>query len=360
MLRNTWRRWRQPQARPSRGARGGTTTPAKRKRNPLLDALEDRTLLTVVFEPVGYGPATVQIAGQTVTQGTPVTSNPYALTNPSLYFIFEGTGWQNPDGSAVSSVSTMLSEAQQMLNSSYFRDLTEYGVNTMPSYTAGNWTIDTTTDAHPDQDNNVNHIWQCVQYALANNPAWDPPSPNDSALNSPIYIQVRYGNTGGWGGSNSYSPSGDKGIPANYPWAVNVIDVDIPTTTSVDGFTWTLSHELVERLFTGIGGLYVTAPSQDTPQICDGEPEGKDNYYSRLGGSSGPLVTSYWSVQSNAFIVPDPSGTPTVDLYPVWNGVGTSSPSYTGTYAMTIEGQSNGVQSRWCQGFQPSSPGSRP
>src|SRR5262249_42234851 len=153
-------------------------------------------------------------------------------------------------------VATMLSKAQQMLSSPYFQDLTEYDVTTMPTFTAGHSTIDTTTDANPDQDQNVNHVWQLVQNVLAGSTfaSWNPPSPNDSALNSPIYIQVRYGNTSGWGGSNSFSgtSSNDSGIPANYKLSVNVIDLDIQTPTDLDGFTWTLSHELVERLFTGL------------------------------------------------------------------------------------------------------------
>jgi hypothetical protein len=82
-------------------------------------------------------------------------------------------------------------------------------------------------------------------------------------------------------------------------------------------------------------------PSQDTSQICDGEPEGGREYYGRLDGESGPLVTSYWSVQSDAFIIPEPGGLPTVYLNLVWNGVGTSSPSWAGTFDMTIDGQSN-------------------
>jgi len=296
--------------------------------------LEDRLVPTVVFDPAGYGPATVQIAGTTVTRGNPVTSNPYALSNPSVYFIFEGKGWQ------LSSVDTMVTAAQKMLNSSYFSGLTEYGVTAMPTYSAGQSTIDTTTDPNPDQDQSVNHVWQCVQNAITNNPSWAPSS-STSAQSSPIYVQVRYGTTSAWSGSNSYSPSGNTGIPADYPLAVNVVDVDIPTTTDLDGFTLALSHELIERLFTGIGGLYVTAPSQDTNQICDGEPEGNDQYDCRLGGSSGPLVTSYWSVQTSAIIVPDPGGQPTVYLSPVWTGVGTSSAAWTGKFDMTIDGQTN-------------------
>jgi hypothetical protein len=157
--------------------------------------LEDRVVPTVAFEPLGFGPETVQIGGTTITRGNPVTSNPYALSNPSVYFIFEGTGWQQ------SSVSTMLGAASQIITSSYFYGIREYGVITMPSFSRGDSIIDTTTDPNPDKDRNVNHVWQCVQNAIANNPSWAPPSPNTSAQNSPIYIQVRYGNTTGWGGT---------------------------------------------------------------------------------------------------------------------------------------------------------------
>ena len=39
-------------------------------------------------------------------------------------------------------------------------------------------------------------------------------------------------------------------------------------------------------------------------QIADGEPE-IAFYAGRLNGRNGPLVTSYWSVLDQAFIIPD-------------------------------------------------------
>jgi hypothetical protein len=54
-------------------------------------------------------------------------------------------------------------------------------------------------------------------------------------------------------------------------------------------------------------------------QICDGEPEGNDHYDWRLSG--GAVVTSYWSVMDQAFIVPDDS--PQRVLFtPQWNSSG--------------------------------------
>lgn len=73
----------------------------------------------------------------------------------------------------------------------------------------------------------------------------------------------------------------------------------------------------------GIGGLTEVSPDAGG-QIADGEPEGSDHYEWRLNGSSGPVVTSYWSFLDQAFIIPD-GRLQRVLLVPIWNGA-----SYTG------------------------------
>jgi len=99
--------------------------------------------------------------------------------------------------------------------------------------------------------------------------------------------------------------------------ATNNIDVAITSADQVDEYTWTLSHELAERISTGTGSLTGVGPSAGN-QICDGEPEGNNFYAARLPGTNGPLVTSYWSFIDQAYIIPDGKLDRTL-LVPVWN-----------------------------------------
>jgi hypothetical protein len=259
---------------------------------------------TTLFKPVGRPPEVFAFSGVTMTQ--PLTSNPYALNSPKVYFIFLGPNWiQN--GKPSPAVSSMTADAKAILNSQYLSGLKQYGSDGIATY--GDFTIDTTFD--PSINPTFNPV--CVEtdkiLSDPNFSSWNPP-PGGDARTSPIYVVVRYG--GGPGGSNDFGPN-NKGCSR----AVNVIDDLIPSADQVDSFSFVFSHEIVERMSSGIAGLYEVYPDAGG-QIADGEPEGNNLYASRLNGSSGPEVTSYWSVVDQAFIVPD-GNLQRVLLVPIWN-----------------------------------------
>jgi hypothetical protein len=193
--------------------------------------------------------------------------------------------------------------------------------------TFGDFTIDTSLDpltwskdyrlSNGTIDHTTNPMWFETDQILSNSnfSSWNPPA--GDARNSPIYVVVRYSHDGtgagaGAGGSNANGPNDYTAR------AVNVIDVAINAADQVDQFSWVFSHEIVERMSTGIGGLSEVSPDNGG-QIADGEPQAPFAFYAlRLNGPSGPVVTSYWSVLHQAFIIPD-GNLNTFLLIPVWN-----------------------------------------
>jgi len=286
---------------------------------------------TVLFRPIGRPPEVFAFNNVTMTQ--PLTNNPYALNSPKVYLIFVGPNWAQ-NGNPTAAVNSMISAAKAILGSSYLSGLTQYGSDGHAAF--GGFTIDTSLDpltwsnTNPDGTPNKNPMFFETNQILSNPffSSWLPP-PGD-ARTSPIYVVARYSQNGtgagfGGGGSNGNGPNGFT------TRAVNVIDVSIPTADQVDGFTWVLSHELVERMSSGIGGLSEVSPDSGG-QIADGEPEGNNLYARRLWGSFGPVVTSYWSVLDQDFIIPD--GLPNrVLLVPIWNGA-----AWTGRFVSLQQG----------------------
>jgi hypothetical protein len=274
--------------------------------------------LSGAVTPPGIGPQVHGFGGQVVSG--PIT-NAFALNSPKVYLIFVGPEWTHENGVYV---ANMVTAAQTILSSTYLSGLRQYGSDGRATF--GGSTVDTTLDpltwshlyvfSDGSTDNTTNPVWFETD-AILSNPtfaAWRPPAGGD-ARQSPIYVVVRYENAGlgigGWyGGSNDNGPNGYTAR------AVNVIDVAITSHDQVDEFSWVLSHELAERISQGTGGLYGISPGGT--QIADGEPE-VAFYAWHLTGAGAPLVTSYWSIKDQAFIVPDGNAN-RIQLDPVWNG----------------------------------------
>src|SRR5262249_23142577 len=113
---------------------------ARQRRNSRLhlEALEDRTVPTVVFNSAFGGDTIVwganwwgQSVGQTVT--SPITNNPGALNDPTVYLIFWGKSWTQ------ATASKYANDAQTILQSNYLSGLKDYGSDGIATY--GGYTI---------------------------------------------------------------------------------------------------------------------------------------------------------------------------------------------------------------------------
>jgi hypothetical protein len=284
----------------------------------------------VLFPPTGFGPEVFSLNGNTIYQ--PV-ADANALSSPKVYVIFVGPNFQNSDGTPTAAVNQMVTAAKEIVQSSYLSRLSQYGSNGVATW--GDFRVDPSLDpvgwshTYPNPNGGApitttNPVWFEIDRTLSDPTysSWAPPAGN-SVLTSPIYVVARYVNKS-FGVGGSYGGSNDHGPLAPYESkAINGIDVTLTSADQVDEFTWVLSHELAERISTGTSSLYETSPNPGD-QIGDGEPELGRFYAWSL--SSGPVVTSYWSVLDQAFVLPD--GNPQrVLMTPIWAGA-----NFTGNY----------------------------
>ncbi|MDH6134529.1 hypothetical protein P3T37_003932 [Kitasatospora sp. MAA4] len=275
----------------------------------------------ILFEPVKRGPEVFDIGGTTMT--APISNNSGALQSPTVYLIFVGPNFQQQNGQPTSAVNAMVAAAKALVNSDYLTGLAQYGCDGRA--VLSDFTVDTTLDpvgwtytyTFPDGSTETtgNPVWFEIDRILSESKfaSWAP-SPGGDATTSPIYVVTRYANNG-TGAGGSYGGSNDRGPNKYTARAVNGIDVSLTSADQVDQFSWSFSHELVERISTGIGGLSETAPDSGG-QLADGEPEGPEDYAWRL--DAGPKVTSYWSFLDQAFVIPGAAADRSM-LTPVWS-----------------------------------------
>jgi hypothetical protein len=294
---------------------------------------------TVLFKPVAFPTETWSFPrifsngmlgnGKPVPMYRPIAgSDSYAVgydgSSAKVYLIFMGPNWWDSDhNKEVAGADAIIESVKSILSSSYLSGLVQYGSSGLANY-AGYW-IDIYNDGSVPPWSNTNFCYphyainSCLsnnpmyfeaKTAIAQNPSWAPSqTTSDDARSNPIYVEIHYGTCGGGSNDSGYGPqptdlSGYKYLSSS----VNFIDISIGSVNDVDCFSTSFSHELVERMSTGgknnwgeppvLGGQSTTAS-----QIADGEPN-YANYNVRLSTPSSPLVTAYWSVMDQAFIVP--------------------------------------------------------
>jgi hypothetical protein len=341
----------------------GASAPASRRRSfrPGLEQLEERTVPTILFDPVVSGPEVLQNSGATMSPSQLAYNNPYALKNPTVYFMFVGPAW-GTDNNPIAAVGNMTRAAQAILSSNYLSGLKQYGSDGQatyggqfvdPSLNPDGWRVSQSLGhpyslyskgqnpdgTYPTDDSGNTVFYETGRVLLTQKPSWAPSS--SDGTRGPIYVVVRYDSSESGGeGTNAFglqpgevdyvNPNNDPDYRF-LPQGMNFIDLVLaPPSASdpnsdVDSFSWAFSHELVERISTGTGdqintGIDIVSDAGWHGQIADGEPENSGNGFAwRLNGSNGstPKVTSYWSVQDQAFIVPEGSRQ-SVLLEPLW------------------------------------------
>ncbi|MFL5245771.1 MAG: beta strand repeat-containing protein [Gemmataceae bacterium] len=359
-----------------------------------LETLEDRTVPTVVFVP-----QQAILAHQLPSESVGDSGGP-VLSNVPIQLILNGNGWGTK--SAPSAAAVQVENALTgLINTAYFSGINEYRglpghitydpVNStawdpnklsngfsffdpkllLPPPTLG---LGDPIDFTGSLDGNINSI---IDSGLLP----EPSSP------TPLYVLVTSPDinpTGNVAGLHTWFPDLDTWIP-------NISIIPIPPTVpsigshvdftawvgtqanadgtlNMDGFTSTLSHELVESItdpgagfslpggsitngilnaitiptsaIVGTGGLLTGGSSQE---IADGEPEGKNgplfgnpyNYHlpDPTGASNGINVQAFWSQRHGAFIVSD-GNSENFFLTPQYDAAN----NFLNTYALRIQG----------------------
>jgi hypothetical protein len=297
--------------------------PKKARRQLLLEGLEDRTVPTVIFNPI-FGAQ------------TPAQDGGARLNSPAVCVILWGSYW----GDILTQQSDAINQAASHLgefNAAYFAGLTQYGFTPygpLGFVAYGGGFIITDVSDPPNGNFAGGDIDDIIDYALIQHESFASLADKDEAL----FVVVT-----------------PPGVQSSYPNAVafNFVgdypSVWISTTTTdnnnggpninLDQFTWILSHELA-GIMTDPGGDGLeflkganwNGASQG-PQVSDNEGS---SYAFRE--PNGVLVQPYWSAgvpntwPGNVWIVPD-GNKQTLTLNPFWDVNG-----FTGKYDLTITG----------------------
>jgi hypothetical protein len=309
---------------------------------PLLEQLEDRALPTVVFTP-RFGPEVVHWGGNGDPPGmppagtvvsSPLSSNPYVLQHPTVYFIFWGPKWTQTN------VQPMLNAAKTLIGSQFLSGLSDYGSD--GPGTVGGYVIDNSPD--PAGSNPVDGTKEINKEVPLT--SWTLPGDASNTVLSPIYVTVfdtlgpESANPLG-NGPDVYQPR-----PTDSPLEMNHIWVAPNSITDSASFSSYLSHELAERIFAGTGGLSLDPPPNspsypgndgNNSQISDNEPDAI-RYDYIINGPGGPtMAQAYWSISHQAYVVPD-GNTEQVLLHPIWTVDSNNNATFDAQYDMEIDG----------------------
>jgi hypothetical protein len=261
----------------------------------MFERLEDRAMLTIVFNPV-FG------------LETQIQNFNAVLPNPPVYLVFWGSYWKQADG--VAKANQLSDAAEKVISSSFLQATAQYGTGGTATYK-----YSLTPDLSPEPNNGFGKFQlYLIDYALAQ--AGQLPNGDESGGNTPIFVIITPP------GINSDVPNSPVGFNANLHYT-EVDSVDYPTvwcssgnldgsappdgSVNPDSFSKILSHELAECMTDlGDGGFRVNPGPNwiddgDTGhQIGDLEPNG---YQYRE--PNGAMVQSVWSEADKTIIVSD-------------------------------------------------------
>ncbi len=293
-------------------------------------------MLTAVIAP-HFGPETLVANG-------PFTS---VMNNATVNMLLWGTSWGI--GAGQMDPTPVLSEAVNILTSTYLKGLTEYDSNGLISSINAYVDNATSPPAGFDPGNLVGANLVAAQNELTSVvTAGNLPGPGlpPNLESAPIYVVIV--DPADSINNGSFNTSGVVSGKS-----VNLISVGTNlngTAVSSVSFGEDFSHEMAERMtdvenpggvrlilpaaiptsFLNNPALPVTNPANYV-QIADGEPEpaGQPRYFVPL---SNAFVQAFWSDAFQAFIVPD-GNSEVFNLTPLWNGN-----TFTGKFDLTING----------------------
>jgi hypothetical protein len=370
------RRWLSGSFLQSSTRRGKRKQSAKRSSRRIeLESLEDRVVPTVVFDPVFSKETLVPPSGHSYT----------VLNSPTIYLDLWGAGWTNGGSPGSTVAQTFITDAQKLINSTYFNALNQYGNIGKPVF--GQAWIDPTNppsgyNSGSNANGNFNALQSEVGNAISHNPSWAPAG--TSYTQSPIYVVVPVGNSGGYntqakynGGTvNICSVTGGGGIADYYTeilsheLAEDISDptqtssgvtLAFPTSPSFPGFINETTNPPGINNTPGLSGNIGYLNNSGVVQIGDGEaePGGEAHYGYELNGVKVQALWSGNTLDKNgnpgAYVVAD-GNSQTVYLDPIWTNQVIPNPNtgnpttppivgpvFTGSYNLTLIGNSISV-----------------
>jgi hypothetical protein len=311
------------------GAARRRSTAKKQTARLTVEALEDRLVPTVVFQP--------HFAGESVVSGQGT-----GLNSATVFLLFEGSYWTQTAAGQQDKIA-LTNAAQSVINSPYFSALSQYTANqgnVQPIF-GGSFVDGTALPVNFAPATVTNQLSWTTNLDGDVVRAFTTLGLPQSASPTPIYVIVTDPNVTsgapGWGGYNE-APDAATGN-RHQVWASTQI-FSGRSNVDTDSFTLTLSHELAESLSGAVAfnaqlaPFSVSNPQSGIVQIGDEEPNTFSptvftDYSARL--ATGALVQAYWSQRDHAFVVAD--GNALVDnRQPIWGVNSFGDAFYTGTW----------------------------
>ncbi|MDB5290267.1 MAG: hypothetical protein JWL69_1508 [Phycisphaerales bacterium] len=289
---------------------------AYRRPQFVCDALEQRTLLSVVIAP-NFVNVPGQPAAETLLQDKGVR-----LIDPGIVLIFWGSYW---GGTNTPQAQVIKNAVSNICNSGYFQETAQYGTGGAAFLSSASAYLSTNPPTGFVQAN----VDGAVDQAIASGQI------GSYTFNRTIYEVMSPP------GVNSGYPTGPSGF--NYESPSGHVDAWCgtgatgTTTIAVDGFSLNVSHETAEGMTDpGAQGIEFTPPPSWTNggsgnQIGDYE----GNFYS-FREPDGALVQPLWSAAADAWVATD-GKTQNLNLTPKWSGN-----KFFGSYTLAVNGDQLG------------------
>lgn len=285
-----------------------------RRRQPLLvEALEDRTVPTVLF-PFQFGSeTTLRDGGQ-------------RINSPDVYVVLWGSSW----GSLVSpAAQQVFATTSAVVTGHYLDGLAQYGVNTTAHYKA--LIFDNTLDPKSgfSQQSLKNEINRLIAADQLPNPFFNPDKNLIFTMVTAPGISSGVANAAGYNSADLLGVGLAQGN-AGYIWN----GTSFGTLPLRDACSLIFSHEMAECMTDPGGRGYEVNPGKSWPnpapnsrQIADYEG---NSYSYRMPNTV--LVQPYWSRNDNAWLVTD-GNAQMMNVKPNWTGK-----SFNNNYDVTING----------------------
>ena len=344
-----------------------------------LEALEDRTVPTIVFTPQ-FGP-------DSLVSSAPFNSpNNGVMSSATVYLILWGPAWSQTPTGTQENANTVINQTTAVVNSTQLSILDQYGSNGKATF--GGFYIDNSTPpagfgvATGSGFTGASFTTAENEITSAINGGFLPgPTGNPKLASAPIYAIVTDPNDS-FDGNGNVSNGGvnRNGVVTSGSFNgdnINMIGVGTGFQgNNFEGYSATFSHELQEKMSEPAGrpsanpppagyGVVAIPPAnippyiKDTPgspvtaqnnwdQIADFEPEqgftlanghGGYGYIYRLGGVNGVEVQAAYSAANQAFVVED-GNSELFTLAPNWtiDSTNANNDKFDGTFDLTING----------------------
>jgi hypothetical protein len=302
------------------GSRRTTRTRTSRRRRFLVEALEDRRLLTTLFTPS---------TAETASDGGGYKLGTRSWGMP-IYTIYWGSWWTNTSAGQALQTQVQNSLNNIFYSSGYLSGLHQYGIPD-PAGVPGSGTVEVNNTSDPTTGFSRNWLQNTIAYAIDNQGLPDTDTYNNEGLyvvfTPPGILCWDSSLNGDHANQTVWDPFPDQDT-RHWAWVGDFGGLNAVTTV--------LTHEVVEAMTDPDGDAIQVAPRDNNNwnEVCDNEAQAYSAFV------NGYQVQSFWSQSDGNYAVYDGNSQTVTDNHGnlVVNG-DQLGPSYNDTISVDLNGQ---------------------